>query len=191
MLQRSRFDRRDAPGGIDIVDCQFAGNVSNYAGAIRALGNLNLVRCEFIGNSGDDINGGALTIEGDVLLAKNCLFVGNSGRRRGGAICDRMAVVLKLIPLYVCRQSWLAVDDRVNSFSLGGGGGIDAVYRLGWSRSVHLGSSLRRRIPVVTHSNVQGGYPGEGNIDIDPLLRRSGLLGSERHDRSCRRRVSG
>lgn len=106
---------RDAPGGIDIVDCQFAGNVSNYAGAIRALGNLNLVRCEFIGNSGDDINGGALTIEGDVLLAKNCLFVGNSGRRRGGAICDRMAVVLKLSHCtFVGNRGWPSTIESIH-----------------------------------------------------------------------------
>ncbi len=157
-------------GATALVDCQFVDNFSlRGAGAVLAYDRLSLTGCEFIGNSGyHTMDGGAVAIHGGVLEADGCVFAGNSGHNGPGAIFALSTAVVRIS----------------NCTFTGNRGRPNAIEHPPIAQSlVKLTDCIVRDGPdpftkfaafppevVVTHSNVQGGYEGEGNIDIDPLF---------------------
>jgi parallel beta helix pectate lyase-like protein/Big-like domain-containing protein/disaggregatase-related protein len=154
-------------GTATLTDCTFTGNSSNTIGAIQVWGTLNLVDCEFTGNSGGS-GPGAVMILGDMLNARGCLFAGNSCLHGPGAILNHSAAILRLsnctftgnrgrpnavehppIPGAIAEMTQCIVWDGPDPFT---------AY-----------PAFPPEI-AVTRSNVQGGYAGEGNIDVDPLF---------------------
>ncbi len=149
-----------------LIDCDFTANAFRHAGAIDAAGSLTLTNCRFVGNSGSFFTG-AVLIDVDMLNARGCLFAGNAGPW-AGAISNRSAPVLQLsnctfagnrgrpntidhwpITPAIARMTQCIVWDGPDPFT----------------PHPEVPSEI-----VVTNSNVQGGYPGEGNVDIDPLF---------------------
>jgi len=149
---------------VTALDCTFVGNDGSLAGAIYG-GDMRLHDCEFIGNSGGEA--GAVVGGDEVFIATGCVFAGNSSRFGGGAISSSGEVM------------------KVSNCTFVGNRGKNAV----------LGDFMTRPVPVqltqcivrdgpqplgehplqagrisVTYSNVLGGYPGEGNIDVDPCF---------------------
>jgi predicted outer membrane repeat protein len=162
-------------GNAVITDCVFDGNTAtDRAGAIRATGGTttDIKNCIFTENI-SDYAAGAISFEmGNHRLA-NCIFAGNRAAGRGGAIYTSQLLDDKgSLTIINCTFSnneahtggaiWLSHDSFpiiTNSIlwentpnEIGGGGGV----------------------PTVTYSDIQGGYPGEGNIDADPLFVNSG-----------------
>ncbi len=151
-----------------LIDCEFTRNSGGESGAIRGNGSLTLVGCEFIGNWAHQI--GAVTMYGDMLKAHNCVFAGNYGLYRSGAIITYATAVVRLSNCtFIGNRGRLSSIAYITESALTP---IELTRCIVWDGPDPFsacGKSLAGP-PVVTYSNVQGGYPGEGNIDVDPLF---------------------
>ncbi|MBN1359708.1 MAG: right-handed parallel beta-helix repeat-containing protein [Sedimentisphaerales bacterium] len=156
-----------------IVDCTFtgdasagyAGNSSMFGGALYIFhGTATIDSCLFEANHADR-DGGAVCADGNCEAAFiNCIFNGNDTRGCGGAIATRQG------------QSHAIVTNCTfsgNTARYPGGGlcdrdnlGAAATNCIFWGNTpdqIDGGAS-------VGYSDVQGDWPGEGNIDADPLF---------------------
>lgn len=171
-------------GFVEIVGCSFENNTSELGGAIRTINSfIRVVDSEFINNAADlggAINGtfariesstfrgntatagdgGAINLtfsQGSVIV--NSVFDGNEASGRGGTI--RSSHDLPIINSII-RNSVSGVGG-----ALDGSGATITV-----SNSIVRGAgALTGAIPVsFSYSNVEGGAPGDGNIDTDPVF---------------------
>lgn len=129
--------------GASIVNCIFNGNVTPGDGgglAVATIGAGEMINLLFTGNSA--ARGGAIFTYCNPLI-RSCTFVGNSASAGG--------TLYNATPSSVCMPTTLS-----NCI----------VWEIGPNP---LLNSQGLVIPV-NYSNVQGGYPGAGNIDGDPLF---------------------
>jgi hypothetical protein len=134
-----------ASGELILQDCEFLGNVSQWEGsAVYATGNLlKATGCVFAGNrSLHGIMPGALYSHTTVLLLSNCTFVGNYGAPHA-IQCQRNGQTSR------AELTQSIVWDGPSPFT----------------PFAPVPSPLS-----VAYSDVQGGYPGEGNLDADPCF---------------------
>jgi parallel beta-helix repeat protein/predicted outer membrane repeat protein len=149
-------------GQLTATDCTFVDNVAiDSGGAIRCLGgDYALHNCEFGGNVAD--RGGAIHHSNGPGTISNCVFAGNVARESdGGAIYSRS----KYTTVQNCTFS--------NNFATESGSALYAWKGATVQNCILLDNSLpaigfRNDEPLIRYSNVQGGWPGEGNIDLDP-----------------------
>jgi len=130
-----------------ITSCAFSGNSAyDWGGAIRNIlySHPTITNCSFAGNSSDD--GGAMFYyDGSSPAIIHCTFAGNSARNGNALACD----------------SWEARNNIqiTNCIICDGGNEI----KNNDNSAITIGCS-----------NIQGGWPGEGNIDADPCFVRPG-----------------
>ena len=123
---------------------------------------------EFLGNilSGNyaEINGGALYLEVQKCFISNCLIVKNTALSRGGGVY-----------IYNNYPS-LLVNSTITENYAADGGGMYCDRKIQITNSIIWGNQTEeiRVSPSieldVTYSDIQGGYPGIGNIDLYPLF---------------------
>ena len=152
-------------GSPTLIDCTFSANlaVRNGAGMHNSYGSPVVVNCVFRNNSAGNRGGGIYCYWSDAMLT-NCIFSGNLAPYGGG-----MRTYYSDSVLTNCTFS-------SNSATLGGG-----VYNNGgnptltncilWGdtpEEIYVSSGT----PVVTYSDVQGGWSGSGNnnIAVDPCF---------------------
>lgn len=162
--------------GIPFVSgCSFSRNVvSNDGGAVlnvEASIDAQFVSCLFESNSALSDGGAVRSRDSSHNAFVNCVFWGNSASRHGGAI-----VLEASDPLVVnCTI--------VNNTAGGLGGGIRSGFALGasprvfnsilWGNSDVDGDGAAAQFlgeGLLEHCDIEGGLPGTGNIDSDPLF---------------------
>jgi len=161
--------RAGAVGGapnrrITALECTFAGNDGHIAGAISA-GDMELHDCEFTGNSGSYV--GAIDNGFDRFIATGCIFSGNSSRFGAGAIRSHPELFKMSNCTFVGNRGQYGSLDCL-TFGPVPMQLTQCILRDG-------PQPLESRFPgatriSVTYSNVRGGFPGEGNIDVDPCF---------------------
>ncbi len=134
-----------------LTNCTFSGNSASYGGGMvnHALSSPTLVNCSFFNNSAES-GGGMCNISSSPTLV-NCSFSGNSAGRKGGAMFNGYSVYL-----------WIS-----SPFS------PTITNCIFWGNAAPANSEIynsTENVPTITYSDIQGGYPGEGNIDADPLF---------------------
>ena len=153
-------------GSLTVTGCTFINNDTMWdGGGIDNIGvNSTLTNCIFAGNFYAYHGGGLSNSSGSTVLT-NCAFTANLGEYGGG--------------MYNWSGSSATLRNCTfsqNSASNNGGGiGNSSDYNLSMSNCIVWGNTPDEiyggaGIPVVTYSDVQGGWPGLGNIDIDPLF---------------------
>ncbi len=146
-------------GSPTISGCTFTGNMGRQGGALFAAyaTGLKLVDCTFTGNTGGQ--GGALQILGGVAALTNCVVTGNAANSVGGLLAQG-----SMLSLTHCT---LGGNRSLSGAGVRILGGIPTV-----ANSVLWGDGVPEidSFATITHSNVQGGFFGEGNIDADPLF---------------------
>ena len=164
-----RFDGGGAmiiPDGSNptVTNCRFESNIAFHRGGALVIGgNPTIIGCVFIGNSADF--GGAIYNGGDPIFI-NCLIRGNEALI-GGAMHNPAG--LKFPVLANCT----VVE---NVASVGGGISNDDFTLLTISNSIVRLNQPNQVVDdlwaatTVHYSNVQDGWPGIGNIDVDPLF---------------------
>lgn len=132
-----------------LVGCEFFGNSASYAGGaiLNRVAELTAVNCIFSGNEADgeteSDGGGAIHNDESEAAIVNCTFAGNSAWHGRALTC------------------WLeGVDEScklqaANCIFRDGGGEV-------WAAE---GAEIQ-----ITYSNIEGSWPGAGNIDSDPLF---------------------
>jgi predicted outer membrane repeat protein len=181
-----------------ILGCLFWGNEARLGGAIGGmLSDMTISDCEFIGNAaletaGLDAAGGAIMLFRGHPPISRCIFRNNEAQGAGGAIhCHKSKITMESCLLYDNTARWgggyygnplsiprILTSTFVRNVARFDGGGIYATHGGALVGSCILldnvalvgeGDQVFGNAPVI-FSNVQGGRPGPGNIDADPLF---------------------
>ena len=151
-----------------LIYCTFSGNSAEYGGGMSNYGGSPaLTNCTFSGNWAESGGGGMENVESSSMLT-NCTFWDNSARYGGGMANDRFA-------------SPTLINCTFSGNSAENGGGVINLNESSPTLTncilwADVGSEISNQgsSPIVTYSDVEGGYPGTGNIDVDPSFVDAG-----------------
>lgn len=163
-----------------VVEDYFSGNQASEKGGAIQIGSgasgethLHMVNTAFIANRAQ-VEGGALAMrEGTQVYAFGCEFARNSGGARGGAIAAEISAGAPIVLDHCGFRANFAADTGGAIWTAGCGGTV--TNSLFWKNPVTgLGEDLTDALAGggswdVSHSLVQGGWSGTGNVDADPL----------------------
>ncbi|TDJ54784.1 MAG: hypothetical protein E2O40_06845 [Planctomycetota bacterium] len=183
-------------GGVIVTNCTFIENTTAWrGGAMWTSGTIS--QCVFIDNTAPNDLGGALYINNATGAVTDCIFEGNHAAR-GGAIANRNSPTVIANCAFAANSSdghGGAIDNvdndpfvpnaplivnctfGGNSAGASGGGIFNQALAddppvltncILWGNSPDQISSAF--VPDVRYSNVEGGWPGAGNIDADPMF---------------------
>jgi hypothetical protein len=169
-IERCRFIGNQASGGgamaagdsseATVTESVFMDNIASGGGAVISVGGSEAFRsCSFIGNSA--LSGGGLRNVGNRMELVNCLFCSNKAETRGGAIDNNANRILLIQNCTFVGNS----SPSGNAMSLGKNISVSSSILWDGGQEMHDISSI-----AVAYSNVQGSWPGEGNINVDPLF---------------------
>ena len=133
-----------------LTNCRFIGNSGDYGGGMTMYrATPTLMNCTFSGNlSTRRKGGGALYVNGgNAVTLTNCTFTGNSARGGNAVSCN----------------AYLDID--LNKVEI-----TNSILRDGGNEIQNYNDSTI----TITYSDVQGGWPDEGNIDADPCFVEPG-----------------
>jgi len=151
-----------------IERCNFSRNWAINGGAILNLGpysSSTMNCCIFSGNSAD--YGGAIEnwVTYNTILT-NCMFSGNSANLQGGALYNHESRPTLTNCTFAGNSAQdgnaLACEPRFRSI-------VELINCILWDGGDEVWNNDGSRI-TINYSNIQGGWPGEGNIDADPLF---------------------
>jgi len=184
-----------------LTNCTFSNNSTydyNGGGMSNTFSSPTLTNCNFSGNSAHHFGGG-MSNEGSSPTLTNCTFSSNSAAF-GGGMSDVIAVLGVSSPALTNRKfSGIWAEDGWMNNNSGGpmltnctfnantarlsGGGISS---LGWGSTPTVSNCIlwgdtpnelyvlegTGETPVVTYSDIEGGWSGDGNnnIDADPCF---------------------
>ncbi|MCP4709755.1 MAG: right-handed parallel beta-helix repeat-containing protein, partial [Planctomycetes bacterium] len=150
-----------------VTGCNFTDNSANY-GEGGGMNNLDssptVSNCTFTGNSADNNRGGGMSNQLSDPNLTNCLFAGNNAAYVGGGMNINNSNPI----LINCTFADNIAD--------GNGGGIQTVNSslltltnsIVWSNDPNAIFIDATSSAVVNYSNIEGGYPGLDNLDVDP-----------------------
>jgi hypothetical protein len=158
-------------GSPTITNCTFTDDFGFYGGALF-IGNsqATLTDCIFSGDSGGDpyggAGGGAAFCANASPTFVNCLFINNQSTNFGGALDDANSTVTAINCTFA-DNSGNTGSAVVDAFS--GGTTLTNCILWGDSGSAEIvGDFFGYTSTTATYSDVDGGYSGDGNINVDP-----------------------
>ncbi len=179
-------------GGIDcsaysdliLRDCTFIANDVSWSGMINcSFGeNLKMYNCLFRNNVSSSVVCVTTSVERE-FIAENCVFTGNVGMsidhyrgrmvvsnclftgNTGGFFSSGINSWNKYVTVHNCTFSGNSSAYDGNALNLLAGGKVSNC--IFWANDRPAIDGREQEI-FVRYCNVQGGWPGEGNIDVDP-----------------------
>jgi hypothetical protein len=144
--------------GSSVIDSTFVGNTAvNGAGLLISDG-VAVINCTFMGNVASGVGGGIDTTDFSSPTVTGCLFVGNAAQRGGGMMSGAVDTAV---------TNCTFVGNTASIDTTGGlGGGATVANCILWGNTPNGVSAFA----TIAYSNVQGGFPGVGNMDGDPLF---------------------
>jgi hypothetical protein len=146
-----------------VTDSRFLDNVGSTGGGLfNDHSSPWVVNCIFAGNTAAS-GGGLYNYTSSSPRVINCIFTGNSAESNGGGMVNYSATY----PVVTNCTFW-------GNSGPNGGAIYDASSGGYVTNSILWGDSPNEIVtsgwppPTVTYSDVQGGYAGTGNIDVDP-----------------------
>ena len=177
---------------IVLANCTFIGNSAASAGGGAAMRQTTqadritarFYNCTFLGNAqtpsiadlppAAPLGGGALANTWTLTELTNCMFSGNTAVTKGGAIANDTT------SMFTSSRTKLfnSTLSRNNTFSGSGGGGVHNQGVLTVRNSILWGNAAPSNPEIadaagsvtVTDSDVQGGWGGDGNIQLNPFF---------------------
>jgi len=157
-------------------DCIFTGNVAVWNVASCTADRLELYNCKFTGNVAQEA---CLDTSGD-FFAENCTFTGNIGGAidlltgrlilSNSLIAGNRGQAIKTHAHHVKIQNCTIADNHTDE----DGSALDTLYGATVSNSIFWGNSSpvmkawRPATLMTDFCNFQAGWPGVGNIKVDP-----------------------
>lgn len=180
---------------VRVEDSYFVDNRATQGGGIGGYaGSIKLKRCTFTGNHANDL-GGAVYAEYMVFKSYSCTFEDNDSDNLGGAIYARWTGALTSEVMngkFIGNSSYyggaaylfgtdpysaglkfinctFAENDANSGSAVAAGSQADSRIQnsILWGNT---GSAALSGPHTVVYSDVEGGYTGNGNVDIDPLF---------------------
>ncbi len=145
-----------------VTNCSFIGNTGAGGGMYNTDNSSPTVtNCTFSGNTATGFGGGMLNEGSSSPTVTNCTFSGNTAPGGGG-----MANTNSSPTVTNCTFS--------GNSAVRGGGMANLSSNPTVTNCILWGDSPEEIVasgtPIVTYSDVQGGWPGTGNIDADPFF---------------------
>jgi hypothetical protein len=149
-----------------VKKCLFYANGSSYDGG--AIYNLHsspeIADCTFADNVGSDYGGGIGNSYSSSPIVTNCILYDNIGADGGGAVYNNESS-----PDFTNCTFYSNLSAEIGSGMLNDDSSpavTNCIFWYNWPNEeiYNLGSSS----PVVTYSDIMGGYEGEGNISSNP-----------------------
>ncbi|MHC4112819.1 MAG: LamG-like jellyroll fold domain-containing protein [Planctomycetota bacterium] len=188
-----------------VTNCTFSGNAADsFGGGMYNYDNSSptVTNCTFNGNSAG-WNGGGMANYNSSPTVKNCTFSGNSTERYGGGMFNSESNPTLTNCTFNGNSTWYGggmfnydnSSPTVTNCTFNGnsvewtGGGMGNSLKSNptlancilWGNVAPSGPQIYNYDEIssatVSYSDVQGGWPGPGNIDVDPCLVELGYLG--------------
>jgi len=170
-----------------------ASPLGDGGGILIDNSNVNLVYCTITGNSAQENGGGVKYYDYSSPLITNCIFTNNSaGTFGGGIFCDEYSAPSLtnclitgnsagtggggvMCYLYECRADIFNCTITENTAPNGGGLWCDYDSAANVTNTILWGNGSEEIysffcFPIVSYSDVAGGYTGTENINLDPLF---------------------
>ena len=147
-----------------MYNCVFRNNVINFIAGVRVRAEEEFVadNCIFAGNVGTPI-----LLHGGPMVISNCVFAGNvGGFYSSGIYSESQDTIIRN-----CTFSGKSSRIGGSALSLREGGEVSNC--IFWDNS-QPAIDTREEEPFLSYCNIQGGWPGEGNIDVDPCFTMPG-----------------
>jgi hypothetical protein len=171
-------------GSPTVIGCTFVGNAARGGGGMFNIsGSPKVINCTFSANIAEWSGGGMFNGEDSFPTVVNCLFARNSSEGAandiwggGGMFNDYASPTL--------------TNCTFSENSAYRGGGMLTAYGFSspvlancvfWANTAQAGPQIELKygsVPIVLYSNVQGAWPGAGNIDSDPCFAEPGYWDS-------------
>ena len=172
-------------------DCTISGNVAeNGAGALALSGDLEFNHCRFSENAASEYGGGVHCADVGNMTFNNCLVTANSAVSGGSGVSCSSGNLSFINCAIVGNHTAHSIDCS--------GGGLTFTNCTIYDKHA-LGAVISRNLctpafenciiwnslessvaaepdslPLIRYSDVRGGWPGDGNFDLDPLLTPDG-----------------
>jgi hypothetical protein len=166
----------DERSTMTLTDCDFVRNLAaSGGGGIHNFDYINqtLVNCTFIGNIANYEGAAIANWYGNALTLFNCRFTGNFTPYYGGGIYSLYLSGLKLVNCTFA-DNFALNGNALACSSYGDYSQVSIINSIFWDGGNEISIPATSKI-TVTHSNVQGGWQGEGNINTDPCFVDAGL----------------
>lgn len=140
-----------------IKNCTFSRNSADHGGAVHAYRTKTTISgCVFTHNSADYLGGALMRCWGTV---SNCIFAHNTAGDEGGGLegCDA-----NIVNCTIAHNTAGSLGGGLRA-TFGGGAISNSIAWGNWPDQIG-GSAWTR------YSDIQGGWPGEGNLDLDPCF---------------------
>ena len=151
-----------------VTECHFSQNSADYGGGMIEIGGVTLVHSSWFYRNTADYGAGICSTAAFPTVA-NCLFLGNSADYGGGVYCtsasDATVINCSFSENTALQGEALACDslDELDSNT------VEIINSILWDGGDEVWNNDSSMV-IVTYSDVQGGYTGEGNINKDPLF---------------------
>lgn len=150
-------------GLVTIEDCTFAFNQSQHGGGayLYAAGPGRISFCRFIGNVAS--TGAGITLRGGSdLVLDHCIFSENTASAGGGVISSQYNELSSpnIEQCTVTENEGGALETRLSYARV-----RNCIFWGNGLQEIYSGEAS------VEYSNVTGGWPGVGNLDVDPMFR--------------------
>ncbi len=160
-----------------VVGCTFVSNVALEGGGVSLQGSeVELIQCVFSNNRA--WTGGGLAVESGTVSLTGCIISGNKAQEGGGAIWATHGHVSMsncvVLANSVLSKGAAAIQGRYGAI-------VTVSNSILWQNRNALFPA--ERLPVradddatidLTYCDIQGDWPGDGNIDADPLFAKLG-----------------
>jgi predicted outer membrane repeat protein len=159
-----------------IVRCTFEGNQADYGGAVGfgfegGGGDPVFVNCYFLNNIAAQHGGAIHSASSKPTECHNCVFYDNTASGDGGAIYVEHDQEASTVVLRNCTFSRnMASSGGAMAFGVQIFAPSDITNCIFWGDSQPEINVLNQDHAEISYSNVQGGWPGEGNINAPPLF---------------------
>ena len=159
-------------GSPTVTNCTFSANTAAYGGGgmVNGGGSPTVTNCTFSRNIATLYSGGGMSNGLTNLMVIGCIFDGNSANTSGGGMSNGASNDLTVVnstfrgntadngralSFNSVQQNWPSDLSMTNCILWDGGGEV-------WNND--------NSVINIAYSDVQGGRPGKGNIDADPLF---------------------
>ncbi len=151
-----------------LTDVEFADNHAGREGGGMLNGSSSrpvLANVTFVGNSASINGGGLLNTESSPSLT-NVTFYNNSAGEYGGGICNTFSSGPTLTNVTFTGNRAPHGSGICNV-----GGSFTLVNGIVWGNTPRQDQVYNDNVtPVINYSDIEGGFPGAGNLDLDPRL---------------------
>ena len=150
-----------------VTNCTFSGNSAYGGGGMFNFDRSNpmMTNCTFSSNSASK-DGGGMQNRSSSPTVTNCTFIGNLAGEDGGGM-DNSESSPTLINCTFASNSAIYGGGMYNKFGSSRPTLTNCILWDDRPQEVYLAMGATA---VITYSDVQGGWPGDGNIDTDPCF---------------------